>query len=270
MRKISIAMLLCALLVAMLCSCGDAAVSVQDSLEQIEGAEWTLSDGTQVSLWRWREFPTSDDLYCLPDRTVLLTLSPCVMPYLEGLEPTVRAAIERYYEEQGPLYDLGQELENALEEYRSCQEKGKAYSGRYLGQEILLCGENERIVCCMSLLHRPLHGRIGTETRRMTVLDRETGETVDPRTLFQVPEQELICRLIELSGLDNPPLSDAMREAFHADMVLLSSAYLEAEFPLGSLPGQDTPYILVVDDEEAMKTLMQPWAILQQDGEEPE
>lgn len=260
------AMLLGLLLLTGLCACRETD-SRDESLVQIQEEAWILSDGTKVSLWRSENSLFSDDLYCLPDQTVLLTLSVPAMPELDGLESTARDAIHRYYGEQGPLYDLGQELENAFEEYSSCRKAGKEYPGRSLGQEILLCGENEQILCCMTQLRRPLRGRIGVETRKMTAFDRETGEPIDPRMLFRLPEQEVIRRLTELAGVQDPSEADAMVEAFSAQMVLLSSGYLAVEFPPGSLPGQENPQILVVDDWDALEGLLQPWAVLRQPEE---
>nr|WP_325215920.1 hypothetical protein [uncultured Oscillibacter sp.] len=211
--------------------------------------------------------------YRLPDGTELLRVNDSGGPeyhYVGGVESfddlseAAKEKVRAYYENQGPLYDEGEELEKSYAAYR---ELGEAFAYDWLQQDTSPCASNERVMYFLTSLTLPQErgGRIVYEVRLGAAFHRETGEKIDNWDLFAVPEAEVRRRFPELCGwVDEPELQKAMGEALDPDWFVFSPEHVSVDFPPGSLPGEENGYGISLRYKDAPEGFFLPWAVPQE------
>ncbi|WP_299966719.1 hypothetical protein [uncultured Oscillibacter sp.] len=227
----------------------------------------TLRDETAVDIlssdpgFRW--------IYRLPDGTELLRVeapigdpaSACVNgdEAFGTLSDKARKKILAYYAEQKPLYDEREELEKCYAEWR---ELGEEFSPGYIQQNVWLKAYNEKVLYFETLAALPGGGN--PDISLGAAFDRESGEKLDFRQVFAVPEEEICRRLPELVGwIDDESIRVEMAKVLKPEWIVVSEEGLTVQFPAGSLSSfEDQAYLICVEPQKVMEAeLLQPWAI---------
>jgi len=235
-----------------------------DIVGSLERNTLTLRDGTAVDVlssdsgFRW--------IYYLPDGTELLRARAPFDDPLSGiadrdelfgtLSDKARKKILAYYAEQKPLYDEREELEKCYAEW---QELGENYSAGYIQQNVWLRAYNEKVLYFETLAALPGGGN--ADISLGAAFDRESGEKLDFRHVFAVPEEE-VCR--RLAGwIYDESLWAEMAEVLKPEWIVVSEEGLTVQFPAGTLPQYwDQAYRIWVGLEKVIEAeLLQPWAI---------
>ena len=235
-----------------------------DIVGSLERNALTLRDGTAVDVlssdsgFRW--------IYYLPDGTELLRVRAPGGDPMSGvadgdeafgtLSEKARKKILAYYAEQKPLYDEREELEKCYAEW---QELGEDYSVGYIQQNIWLRAYNEKVLYFETLAALPGGGN--ADISLGAAFDRESGEKLDFRHVFAVPEEE-VCR--RLAGwIYDESLWAEMAEVLKPEWIVVSEEGLTVQFPAGTLPQYwDQAYRIWVGPEKVIEAeLLQPWAI---------
>ena len=155
----------------------------------------SLSDGTVLSIRQ----TGSSKFYYLPDGTELLRQEHSSGPdnvYVGGLESfndlsdTAKEKILAYYDEQGLLYNIQDELENAYKFYQTMPE-GSNFSSSCVGMDISPSASGERVIYFLTNVMLPTGSGTYTERHLGEAFDRETGEHIDNLSLFSCDEDEL-------------------------------------------------------------------------------
>ena len=242
----------------------DRYISIESYL--VENAV-VLSDGTALDAWKDGVQSTR---YQLKDGTELLREDAPSGPenhYVMSLESfddlseSAKPAVRQYYEEQGPLYDLGALLEQAYAEYQADPE---GFSSHWVSQEVSPAGSSSQVMYFITNLLLPIGGNTVEETTLLAAFDRETGAYIPTASLFSCPETEIGMRLLDLAEKDGwpdtPALKREMLAAFQLEYVTISSGSLGLTFPRGTLPSQAYTYILSIEFDD-LAGLLQPWAV---------
>ena len=227
----------------------------------------TLRDETAVDIlssdpgFRW--------IYRLPDGTELLRVeapigdpaSACVNgdEAFGTLSDKARKKILAYYAEQKPLYDEREELEKCYAEWR---ELGEEFSPGYIQQNVWLNAYNAKVLYFETLAALPGGGN--PDISLGAAFDRESGEKLDFRQVFAVPEEEICRRLPELVGwIDDESIRVEMAKVLKPEWIVVSEEGLTVQFPAGSLSSfEDQAYLICVEPQKVMEAeLLQPWAI---------
>ena len=235
-----------------------------DIVGSLERNALTLRDGTAVDVlssdsgFRW--------IYYLPDGTELLRVRAPGGDPMSGvadgdeafgtLSEKARKKILAYYAEQKPLYDEREELEKCYAEW---QELGEDYSVGYIQQNIWLRAYNEKVLYFETLAALPGGGN--ADISLGAAFDRESGEKLDFRHVFAVPEEE-VCR--RLAGwIYDESLWAEMAEVLKPEWIVVSEEGLTVQFPAGTLPQYwDQAYRIWVGPEKVIEAeLLQPWAV---------
>ena len=238
-----------------------------DIVGSLERNTLTLRDGTAVNVlssdsgFRW--------IYYLPDGTELLRVRAPGGDPMSGvadgdeafgtLSEKARKKILAYYAEQKPLYDEREELEKCYAEW---QELGEDYSVGYIQQNIWLRAYNEKVLHFETLAALPGGGN--PDISLGAAFDRESGEKLDFRQVFAVPEEEICRRLPELVGwIDDESIRVEMAKVLRPEWIVVSEEGLTVQFPAGSLSSfEDQAYLICVEPQKVMEAeLLQPWAI---------
>ena len=238
---------------ALVCCLLLAGCSRQAEIRELEFvlAELPLCDGTTVDLWREDGWEDGDCYYRLSDGTDLLRVKLPMGPEnvhntyenVEDLNETARAAVLAWFENRGLLYDTERELERAYGRYLACQENREEYADRFVQQIIYPAGSNEAIICFVTEVTLPLEEPQKVEMITLqTVFDRETGQVISGWDLFTIPEAEVRAWVAEHAAGDDPVLRREMETALEPEWIYLFSEGLSVDFPLGSLPSQETAY----------------------------
>lgn len=228
-----------------------------------------LRDGTAVDVMEGDSYG-GRRTYRLPDGTELLRVDDNGGPenhYVMSLEsfddlsPRAQEKVRAYYENQGPLYDEGEELEKSCAAYR---ELGEAFTCDWIEQDTTPTASNDKIMYFVTSLRLPQEygGRVSYEQQSGGAFDRETGEKLDNWDLFAVPEAEVRRRLPELCGwVDERSLREAMSEALDPDWFVFFPECVSVDFPPGTLPGEENGYFISLDYKDAPEGFFQPWAV---------
>ena len=235
-----------------------------DIVGSLERNTLTLRDGTAVDVlssdsgFRW--------IYYLPDGTELLRVRAPGGDPMSGvadgdeafgtLSEKARKKILAYYAEQKPLYDEREELEKCYAEWR---ELGENYSAGYIQQNVWLRAYNEKVLYFETLAALPGGGN--ADISLGAAFDRESGEKLDFRHVFAVPEEE-VCR--RLAGwIYDESLWAKMAEVLKPEWIVVSEEGLTVQFPAGTLPQYwDQAYRIWVGPEKVIEAeLLQPWAV---------
>ena len=228
---------------------------------QIEGLRirnyYTLADGTPVNLFKASLYQA----YSLEDgRELLFVQKPTNVneTYIPGigdlgdLPEAAQKKIMAYYNAQGLLYDELQTLEDAYGAYLAVEN----FQTCTLGQEICPSAANEDVIYFLTIASLPK-----TELRLCAAFDKQSGEEIPMEDIFDCPEDEIIVRLAEIAGLSDGALIEEMKSAFKPEYVTVSQNYLEVNFPAGTLPSEEIGLGMGFEYDEALRMLLQPWAI---------
>lgn len=228
----------------------------------------TFTDGGTADLWRAVHSPYS--CYRLTDGTVLLTVHDVAGPdhvYVGGIDGfddlnrTAQDSIRAYYEEQGLLYDIHRELEDAYSEYRMCRDNGTGYEVRYISQDISPTASNDTTICFLTTVSLPMTGAAMQEIRLGAVFDRETGRALSNWELFNLPEAEARQWLLKAADINDPGLLSEMEAAMKPEHIIVFPDNLEVGFPQGTLEGEEYSYLIGLDYDKELKAVLQPWAV---------
>ncbi len=227
------------------------------------GTATVLSDGTELGIWRGQ----SETVYMLPGHQELLTVPDPSGPRnaaVSGVDSALSDAawenIQAYYDMQGLLYDSPAQLESA---YAAWQADPEGYQSRTLGQDISPSMSNDRIICFVTTVVRPLEDGSHTEDRSCAVFDRTTGQPIPMEALFTCGADELADAFLAEANVGYEALRAEMRAAFRPEYILPQEDHLALHFPAGSLPSQEHSYIIGLDyaGHQGLKDLLQDWAL---------
>lgn len=216
-----------------------------DILSSDPGFHWIyrLQDGTEML---WVRAPNDDPVNaCVNGDEAFGTLSD-----------KARKKILAYYAEQKPLYDEREELEKCYAEWKKL---GEEFSPGYIQQNVWLKAYNEKVLYFETLAALPGGGN--ADISLGAAFDRESGEKLDFRQVFAVPEEEVCRRLAE--WVYDESLWAEMAEVLKPEWIVVSEEGLTVQFPAGTLPKYwDQAYRIWVGPEKVMEAeLLQPWAI---------
>lgn len=229
----------------------------------------TLRDGTVVDVMEEDSYGVRRT-YRLPDGTELLRVNENGGPenhYVGGVESfddlseAAKEKVRAWYEEQGPLFDEGEELERS---YAAWKELGEAFTCDWIEQDTTPTASNEKVMYFVTSLRLPQKygGRLCYERQSGGAFDRETGEKIDNWDLFAVSEAEVRRRFPELCGwVDEPELREAMSEALEGDMLVFFPEHVSVSFPPGTLTEETCSYGISLDYKDAPEGFFQPWAV---------
>lgn len=230
----------------------------------------TLADGTELGVWQY-EHATA---YAAEDGTELLKVAEPVGPdytfssglSLSGLGETAQENIAAWFEARGVLYDEQAELERA---YAAWLEAGDAsdFQTWGLSQRIVPTALSEGVAYFLTTVERPVGNFVMEQQRIGSAFDRETGEYIEAWELFTCPPEEAVRRILDLSKLTEPEQRAEMEAAFEPECLTFFEDRLEVSFDRGVMPSCETGFTLVLDLDEDVLPLLQPWAVPQKGSE---
>lgn len=230
--------------------------------EIVTGETVTLSDGTPVRLVQER----LSIYYRLEDGTTLLQVQDTgpegvsvdgEMDF-DSLNEAVQANIQAYYDAQDPGYDLEEALEKS---YTAYQIEQAEFQTQHLWWEITPIGASEQVIYFLSSVHQPLaRSEHYEEICTCTAFQRETGEVVEPWTLFSCPEEQAKETLLDLAEVEDPAFQQEMKEALQPEYLLFYADQLQLSFPQGTLASQDTRYVIGLNYDQ-LSQILHDWAI---------
>lgn len=230
-----------------------------------------LSDGTKLDAWNSKHFGTT---YQTKDNVVLLREYVPSGPenhYVGNLESfddlseNAKIKVSEFYDKQGKLYDLKEELERAWMAYRAAPETFSTFGVEQYSSPV---GASDEVFYFKTALSRTVTENICHETRYCNAFDRENGTVIPLEDLFNCPKEEIGKRLLELaekegSIFSDPVVNAEMEDAFRLEYLMISQYGLEIEFPQGTLPSQEYTYMISLKFNTDCKKLLHPWAIPQ-------
>ena len=228
----------------------------------------TLSDGTEIDLIQYGGAPFPSNIYRLRDGTQLLRELPPSGPEnvavggvagFDDLSPAAQEAVSAYYDRQGLLYDIKQQVETAYQAYRTDPD----FRPFYVERTVSPSAASSRVMYFLTTVTMLGNDGSGTELRLGDAFDRETGARLDPLSLFSIPPEQVPEALVSLSKPENSALKAEMIAAFQPDHLVFFPEGLELNFPLGTLPSQEYDYIAALDYTPQFTALLQSWAIPQ-------
>ena len=250
---------------------------------QVTQNVFALSDGTEIDLIQYDSSPFASNIYRLRDGKQLLRELPPSGPEnvsvggvasFDDLSPAAQEAVSAYYDRQGLLYDIKQQVETAYQEYRTNPD----FRPFYVERTVSPSAASSRVIYFLTTVTLLSNDGSGTELRLGDAFDRETGARLDPLSLFSISPEQVPEALVSLSKPESPTLKAEMIAAFQPDhRVFLPKAEmiaafqpdhlvflpdgLEINFPLGTLPSQEYDYIAALDYTPQLTALLQSWAI---------
>lgn len=243
----------------------------EGAVRLIQKSAVIFSDGENADLYRWDM--ADSDVYLLADGTRLLTIRDPSGPeqgpettggqvaQLDDLDDQTQTAIAAYYKRQGTVYDEGEEVSNAYEEYLRCQASGETYAeDRTIWQETSATFSNRHIICFQTTVSLPVEGEMARQLSHSTVFDTETGETINQWELFALSEQEVRAWLADMATGTDAALSEEIASVLEAENILLFPDRLEVQIPAGALPSRETGYGIVIAYDEEILSLLNEWA----------
>ena len=236
----------------------------------LKPAATVLADGTELDVWQY-EHATA---YAAADGTEVLRVSEPSGPadtYYSGLSlsdlgEAAQENIAAWFEARGVLYDEQAELERA---YAAWLEAGDAsdFQTWGLSQRIVPTALSEGVAYFLTTVERPVGNFVMGQQRIGSAFDRETGEYIEAWELFTCPPDEAVRRILDLSELTEPEQRAEMEAAFEPECLTFFEDRLEVSFDRGVLPSCETGFTLVLDLDEDVLPLIQPWAVPQKGSE---
>lgn len=231
-----------------------------------------LSDGTALDVWKSYDsltYQIKDGVDLLleepphgPDGHIVVNKEP-----FDDLNETAKAQIIEFYETQGALYDLQAELDRAHAAY---QADPKTFSSFFVKQTSVLAASSEQVIYFITDLTQTVSGNRGQTITLCNAFDRDTGASIPVADLFICPEEDLGKELLDLAEKNGSgpadPVKAEMEAAFRMEYLNFSPDSLWVEFPQGSLPSQEYPYMVSVPFNDECKALMHSWAVPRQNN----
>lgn len=225
----------------------------------------TLSDGTRLDIWNYLD----DCLYTLQNGTELMRVSNVTGPnnvYVGGIEsfdnlgPAAQSNILKFYEEQGLLYDIQDELEKAYDAYLK-KEDPSQFNGYMISQDIAPTASNEHMMYFLTSVLLPIDHNQYNEYRIGAAFDRKTGEEISDWDLFSYSPEEAKQAVLEIAGISDPILKKEMEIALKPECLIWFPDHLEVCFNQGTLPSQEGVYMLGLDYDDKLSEIINEWAI---------
>ncbi len=254
-RKIPAGMLML-LTAGMLTGCGNS-----DKTEEVHSfAVWektdedayTFADGVKAVKWKNEKEDTQQYRYRLEDGTDLLQTTCVLSPEEEddselsgfdGLEDAAKEKVRAYYQNQGVVYDLEQQLEDAYEDYQSCEGNWERFTCHEVSQDVTESAENGEYMVILTAVTTPkkLHYDGGSTCNyRTAVFNRKTGEQIDIWDLFAQPQEQTKEELAKICSVEDTTVSELdVGPVMDKSQILLFQDYLEVWFPYGTWERQE-------------------------------
>ena len=222
-----------------------------------------LSDGTAVDM---RDGPF-DIIYQLSDGTELLRVQAQNSPenvYVVGkesfddLSEEAKPKVLEFYAEQGLLYGVERGVEMAYQAYQS---SGEAFQAFYFSQEVGPTASNERLMYFITYALIPDDKGNSQELRLGAAFDRETGEHISDWELFSCSEEEAKKALLNIAQISDSGLRAEMDSALLPEYIIFHPDHMEICFPVGTLPSQEYSYVLALEYDENLRSVLHDWAI---------
>lgn len=225
-----------------------------------------LSDGTSVDIWEYLDYI----VYQLSDGTKLLRVQTPSGPnhaYVAGIESfddlseAAKANVLDFYADQGLLYDVNSQLEQAYADYQHTKIKAE-FNSYMLSQYIAPTASNDRVMYFLTSVQLPIYGKnVFQEIRLGAAFDRETGKHINNWELFSCSKEEVIQTILDTAQVKDVALRAEMEKAFAPEYIILFPDNLEVSFPAGTLPSQEQSYMLGLDYNEELSQILNTWAI---------
>lgn len=238
----------CSIVCLFMSGCSSKTETPESTWKLTEEKAIVFSDGEYADQWQQDTFGFQD-VYKLSDGTELMTVINPVGPEnsltagqesFKDLSETAQDAIRDYYEEQGLLYDLTEELEKAYVKYQKCRESDTVYKSARIEQSVTPVSANESKMCFLTTVQLPGDGDTYEEYRSSAVFDRKTGKQMDVWDLFAVPKEEAEEALF--AQITRESLKEDMRQALKPEYITFFPDNLEVFFPAGTLKSQKEGY----------------------------
>lgn len=225
----------------------------------------TLSDGSNIDIWNY----FYDFVYTLQNGTELLRIRNLTGPnnvYVGGIESfddlgeEARSNVLKFYENQGLLYDIQDELEKAYDGYLKKEDFSK-FSAYLISQDIAPTASNEHMMYFLTSVLLPIDNNHYYEYRIGAAFDRKTGKAISNWDLFSCSPKEAKQKILDIAGVSDPILRKEMEIAFKPESIILFPDNLEVSFQQGTLPSQENSYILGLDYDDRLSGILNEWAI---------
>ena len=180
----------------------------------------------------------------------------------DDLNETAKEAIGAYYDQQGLLYDVALEVQDA---YEAFEQLGDNFKWHYISQTVWPTGATEKVIAfCTELIQYRGEEEV-YQTWDTAIFDRETGERISLESIFVVSEEEakeliLDCLMPEELGRDEKDLRVQMEEAFRFGYIKLMNDGIEVMFPANTLECKEKGFGGFIPAED-LAGIMQPWAM---------
>lgn len=225
-----------------------------------------LRDGTPLDVFH----RTSGNSYRLKDGTDLLHVQDYSGPEnsivvgqesYNNLSKTAQGKVSGYFRERGLLYSVEEELEKS---YAGCRNRNPNNSVPSVGQDITPVASSSRVMYFLTTLNLPVYGEAAATMEAIYLcdaFDRESGERIGGWDLFVCSPEEVKHRLLDLAQVTEQPLRNELETALQPENVAFFPSGIQICFPKGSLPSQDYALGLGLDYDDALKAILQPWAV---------
>lgn len=220
--------------------------------EKTDEASYIFSDGVTAEKWKNEKEDTRQYRYRLENGTDLLETTDVLSPEdemdselsgFEGLSDTAKEKVRIWYQDQGLLYDLDKELEDAYQDYLECEKSREHFTCHKVSQDVTESAENAEYMMILTAVTTPkkLHFDGGTTCNYQTaIFNRSTGETIDLWSLFTMPEEEVKEELAKTCSVEDTTVSEQdVGPVMDQGQILLFQDYLEVWFPYGTWERQE-------------------------------
>lgn len=220
--------------------------------EKTDEASYIFSDGVTAEKWKNEKEDTRQYRYRLENGTDLLETTDVLSPEdemdselsgFEGLSDTAKEKVRIWYQDQGLLYDLDKELEDAYQDYLECEKSREHFTCHKVSQDVTESAENAEYMVILTAVTTPkkLHFDGGTTCNYQTaIFNRSTGEAIDLWSLFTMPEEEVKEELAKTCSVEDTTVSEQdVGPVMDQGQILLFQDYLEVWFPYGTWERQE-------------------------------
>lgn len=220
--------------------------------EKTDEASYIFSDGVTAEKWKNEKEDTRQYRYRLENGTDLLETTDVLSPEdemdselsgFEGLSDTAKVKVRIWYQDQGLLYDLDKELEDAYQDYLECEKSREHFTCHKVSQDVTESAENAEYMVILTAVTTPkkLHFDGGTTCNYQTaIFNRSTGEAIDLWSLFTMPEEEAKEELAKTCSVEDTTVSEQdVGPVMDQGQILLFQDYLEVWFPYGTWERQE-------------------------------
>ena len=220
--------------------------------EKTDEASYIFSDGVTAEKWKNEKEDTRQYRYRLENGTDLLETTDVLSPEdemdselsgFEGLSDKAKEKVRIWYQDQGLLYDLDKELEDAYQDYLECEKSREHFTCHKVSQDVTESAENAEYMVILTAVTTPkkLHFDGGTTCNYQTaIFNRSTGEAIDLWSLFTMPEEEVKEELAKTCSVEDTTVSEQdVGPVMDQGQILLFQDYLEVWFPYGTWERQE-------------------------------